>query len=477
MELEQSSRKFSIKNLLFYNRNFRDIFIKCLIIAVPLLASLFVHWLLYVAVVLALGFALVDINGRSFGYIFFLFPFLNIMKNEMDSSTFFGFLLVMFVAGFFARYIIKLCKGQKKLDAKMLFSVIILVVYCLFMLGDFRLKLFVNVFVGIMLVYAFYLFLDEVKYQELAVLFAFAVCLNIVYALVLDRFDKLTIIGGDDFYSRFRALTSNPNSLSILATLSTAMLLTLFLNNKFKIAYIPLLVISSGGVLSTISKAGLITLTFVWLFFIVAYPLCNLKQFNKKKLIAYLSTILSLIAVCVILASYLKSAISRLDLKGEGLFAILSNTTTGRTEIWDIYLKALTKNAKSFLFGYGISAPSIGQYGGSADYNAHNQLLQIFYHIGVMGFVLICVCFVMGLRKKRFKDIEWKNIVVLMAVLMFAIVESTFSYKASILICLIMASLYKKTGQDVTEEPISQHLATNRTKLQKVVEQQQEIEE
>lgn len=60
----------------------------------------------------------------------------------------------------------------------------------------------------------------------------------------------------------------------------------------------------------------------------------------------------------------------------------ISDLTTGRTDIYLDYLAAIVKDPIIFFFGYGIATPELERA-------PHNIYLQIAYHMGVVGLVLI----------------------------------------------------------------------------------------
>ena len=100
----------------------------------------------------------------------------------------------------------------------------------------------------------------------------------------------------------------------------------------------------------------------------------------------------------------------------------------------------ICSSVKTFLFGLGISAGTIGEFNGYTGASTHNTFIQCFYHTGLIGSVLF-VCFLCSYIgwKKVFKLKAW-NALIIMAVAMFLFGLDFFSYRFSNYFILIMLS-------------------------------------
>lgn len=74
----------------------------------------------------------------------------------------------------------------------------------------------------------------------------------------------------------------------------------------------------------------------------------------------------------------------------------ISDLTTGRTDVYAQYLKAIFENVGTFLFGYGLSAEGLFK-------DPHNLILELAYYIGVIGLMLYVVFCIVMFRKMNGK--------------------------------------------------------------------------
>jgi len=73
----------------------------------------------------------------------------------------------------------------------------------------------------------------------------------------------------------------------------------------------------------------------------------------------------------------------------------LNAMTTGRLDIWKLYLKKWSSSPLTVLFGCGITAPNIN------DRTPHSFYISLIYKFGIVGILALCVAVIYILRKHK----------------------------------------------------------------------------
>ena len=198
------------------------------------------------------------------------------------------------------------------------------------------------------------------------------------FNLLLDG-SFLEIFHGHDSFRRLRLLTGNENSLSIYCSLSLSIYITRIINGKGKLVKNILfgLVAMSVG-LSTLSKCFLIVCAFmlVYLFIMLIYK-------HKLKSIYF---ILPALIIIIIIAMIFQTTISNIITR---FFSVLDKTltlsiiTTGRSDLWTIYINKITSSVPNMLFGVGLFSERLVKIG------PHNLLLHLLYRMGFVGVFML----------------------------------------------------------------------------------------
>ena len=129
------------------------------------------------------------------------------------------------------------------------------------------------------------------------------------------------------------------------------------------------------------------------------------------------------------------------DKNGSNGSAILNKFTTGRSEIWGVYLREIFSQPVSCLFGHGIGAglPIIGK----AEVSAHNFYLESLYLLGVVGVLimagLVVYLFIKTSKKSNRKFVNFLPVLVILFMLLS--LNSLISYRPYLLVTILAYSL------------------------------------
>ncbi len=232
---------------------------------------------------------------------------------------------------------------------------------------------------------------DEESSARAAKIFCIGLVVSSVYALILRNTWQLEAIRGRETEAiwgtgifRFMGLIKDPNYYATMVIMGLVMLAKLKESKRISglFFWIIAAAMTAFGAL-TYSKTFLLVFVLLGCIYI-------LWQFWNRKIIG--GMILTVIAV---------AAVSFLLFSEKSPFAViierltssrnLDALTTGRTEIYAAYWRAITENASTFLFGRGLAADIL--------YKApHNIYLEIIYYIGAIGFILFAGFYISMLR-------------------------------------------------------------------------------
>ena len=330
------------------------------------------------------------VKSMALPVLLFFLPFSALLKIQPGMNSFYTIALLMV-------FLIYIVMGSKKINVYHLIPALVLI----------SLLLVVKTVFGFPFRYDFIMFassllmapflcreMDDKKYDFYWLTIAFS--LGIVLAALTARYfivfptiaryvRKLSLFG----VVRYAGYYGDPNFYSshIATALSGVMVLLLHNPKKGRSVALVLLmmVLLYCGFLS-VSKSFLLIVLFLVLFWVVAF------MFKRGKLTMKVTIVLSLIVGAVFLLSF--TAFSDLvDMMVQRVTSgkTLDDFTTGRTELWNQYIRALGEDPKLLLFGMGYTNIMINDRG------SHNTLLQMVYQMGIIGSVILfawIICYV-----------------------------------------------------------------------------------
>lgn len=217
------------------------------------------------------------------------------------------------------------------------------------------------------------------------------------YALLLNntwQIQALIGAGSEAFWGtgimRFHGLVGDPNFYMTQVVVALALLAKLKETDRIKTLPFILMgiALTAMGIL-TYSK------TF-FLVFVMLGAIYIIWQFRNRKVILGVLLVMAVVLAADFLlfseASPFAVVLERL-MQSEDL----SDLTTGRTDVYLLYLRAITRNPWTILFGYGFSAPGM-------EYDPHNIYLEIVYYSGIVGLGLIIALFAAIINQLKQKE-------------------------------------------------------------------------
>ena len=233
----------------------------------------------------------------------------------------------------------------------------------------------------------------------------------------------------DDIVHRLRLFTLNVNHLAMFCMFSISYLFVKmmqkdFANGDFKflkdktfwfriVCVIALMVIG----LFTMSKAFLLALALAVLYLLVVI----IVKFKLKSLWFVLALVCASVPLCFIFKDYISSILSRF-VAYEGYGKLLSKMTTGRSEIWSMYLKDFSSSAWKIIFGVGLLTTDLIAKG------PHNVFIYLLYRLGIVGVMLVVALVVLYIRQGKSKlKINLSNVLLFAVYMFFALEELVFS--------------------------------------------------
>lgn len=226
---------------------------------------------------------------------------------------------------------------------------------------------------------------DEISFENAVVFYSFGIISATVASLVLQNNPNLrafikvieyTNIG----VTRLSGFYPDPNFYSAQVATAIGLLLVLINKSKLSVSFSSTLEVSLilCGLIS-VSKSFMICLLLIatiWLF------CCLIERKGHSR---FLGTML-ILTVClnILLATGSVSELIDEYLIRFGMADSAQTLTTGRSELWKLYLRYFAENPVELLIGKGFTSTFAGVPKGS-----HNTLIQCLYQLGLFGTLII----------------------------------------------------------------------------------------
>lgn len=270
------------------------------------------------------------------------------------------------------------------------------------------------------MIYLLFVYKDRFKLSKCADYLIFGIISTAAIGLAVQLFngELLSIFGNGGYtaeFSRLKLLTGNENSLSIYCSLALSVFVSNLIQGKdniFKNIILGLVAIAVG--LSTLSKCFLIVCVFIILYlFIMLIWKYKLKSFKF------------IIPAIIILAILSAAMQTRIEIILERFFTnldeslSLSDITTGRSDIWTIYINKITSSIPIMLFGVGFFNERLFLIG------PHNLLIHLVYRMGLVGVAMLGILAYFYYRdSNKTLKLTFKNCLTLLVFFLISMVEN-----------------------------------------------------
>ena len=233
----------------------------------------------------------------------------------------------------------------------------------------------------------------------------------------------------DDIVHRLRLFTLNVNHLAMFCMFAISYLLTKIMQNdfangdfkflkdkKFWLRVVCLFALVVIG-LFTMSKAFLLVSALAVLYMLITI----IVKYRLKSLWFILVFACLLVVVCLVFKDYISSILSRF-VAYDSYNELLSKMTTGRSELWVMYLKDFSSSVWKILFGVGLLTTDLIAKG------PHNVFIYFLYRVGVLGVLMLILLIITYANQGKGKlKINLSNVLLLAVYLFFALEELVFS--------------------------------------------------
>ncbi len=368
--------------------------------------------------------------------MFFILPLANIFKMSPGTQSFFTILLLVYVA-------LHLVLPRKATALIVLFAVYLIIGELFY--GQFNLFRTIKMICNILFLSSVLNSRVKINLREAWMSYIIGNLIASFYGMIDSPifkiqayvvFKDLGIGGFEDDVTRFVGLCGDPNYYAVNLIISLCLIVVLLHKKEIRTwAAFLLAAPFVYFIILTYSKSAIIMLMFV--IVLLLYSLFTSKKFLSGGLII-LSVILVFALVMSGQISALDVVIARFESSDTVSGTDINALTTGRFELWIMYIDYLIKNIKVGLLGCGISAGYLNGFG------AHNTYLDIFYFLGAVGGMLLLVVLLAISGQSRHCVIRrnFLNYSVLISVLiMYFFLSELFMYDLSFHIFLVFTVL------------------------------------
>ncbi len=257
---------------------------------------------------------------------------------------------------------------------------------------------------------------------------------------------------------RFTSFTNCPNYyyMRVFVVLTYVMYLNLNKNLsflKFALSY----VLCAIMILSTVSKTAMCLLALFTLIYLIVFLAQDFKRRYKYALI--------ILAVIILAAAigykYILMVLHRF-VDGSNHIT-LSSITTGRTDIWKVYLDAWLQNPATFLFGNGIFGARLYNPVLNHWYDTHSFVVMILYRFGFVGVLAIGAMVYLFIKYTNKKCPKFIAFLPLIWFLLESCVDNTFQVNNIFMLILVCMILYCNTPEE--NKPLLQNKSVEKIVL------------
>lgn len=370
----------------------------CVLFAVLIFGRAINNIFFYPFVFISFLVFLASSHQRCFLLLLFLLPSAIILKQDVNSMSFFT--ILFFIT------ILKMVISYKVISKQFCFCLLALAGYCIIFSGFGQLTTIITMVAGMLMLY--YLRWDYFDANVAVVTYSSGICLSSLLALfksylpIVNKFSSdITIKLGEGVYStRFSGLQGNPNyyTLDIIVAIS-AIIVLMYKHKPQKIHTICIIALSVFGLMS-VSKSFLLTWIFLimfWFFISVRQGIGNVFKF------AFIAAITAAVAY-FFAYDYINTYLLRFTADSTGS---LSSITTGRSYIWEAYMSDILNNSKILFFGNGLNTL------GSIRRGVHNTYIECLFSFGVFGTIIFLVTLKLSMGRTINSKILWIPLVAL----------------------------------------------------------------
>ena len=313
--------------------------------------------------------------------LFFIMPMANIFKHSPGTQSFFTILLLLYV-------VLHLVLPRKATLLVFLFAVYV-VIGELFV-GQFNLFRTIKLVCNILFLSSIMNENVNLCHKETFLSYIIGNMVASFFGLMDSNFFRIDdYVGVVEFKNaemevdvfRFSGLIGDPNYYAVGIVISICLIVLLLHTEEISSVFALILTVPFVYFLiQTYSKSSLVMMFAPVIFLLYSF-------LHKKNYSAILVLIITMLfAISLIMTGKIPAinvTIERFLIAETSEGVDVNNLTTGRFNLWMLYIKTIVKNIRIMLFGGGIIASLIEQHA------SHNTYIDIIYHLGLFGAVLL----------------------------------------------------------------------------------------
>ena len=371
----------------------------CLLFAVLIFGRAANNTLFYAFAGISLAVFAFSSVSHCFSFLLFLLPFSLILKTNVDGMSFFTILFFLVV--------LKMIINKKTIHGSVLISVMLFAAYCILFSGLGQITTIITMVSGMVMIY--YLRNIDIDVNESIIAFFMGITGASVLALLKNQFpiingfvsDLMFRLNEGEYAIRFAGLQGNPNYYTLDITILLAALIVMVYGKVAPRFYAIYLVVLSIFGLMSVSKSFLVC----WVLLLIIWFLLSMRQ-GVGKVFKFL--MIFLIGGAVVYYFAYDAISSYLFRFAEDSGGTLGDITTGRTDIWKVYIDEILNDFKILLFGNGLN--TVGMRGKGT----HNTFLESIFSLGIFGTTLFLISLKTCMGKIITKYIMWVPIIMLL---------------------------------------------------------------
>lgn len=325
--------------------------------------------------------------------LFFVMPMANIFKLSPGTQSFFTILILLYV-------VLHLVLPRRATMLVVLFGVYVIVGELL--TGQFEVFKTIKLICNILFLSSILNDKVEIRHREIFLSYIIGNLVASVFGTMNSSFFKIEAYTGVEAYgnpnagemvTRFTGLYTDPNYYAVGMVISLCLIV--FLLHRKEINTISAAILTVTGVyflIITYSKSALIMLLLIFAFLIYSF-------YSKKN---YFMLILLVVFFAVVICLVLSGQISAFNIILERFSTSetsdgvdINSLTTGRLDIWKLYIRHLLHNFKVAILGSGIASSYVEGHA------SHNTYIESVYHLGAVGSSLLVTLLAVISRQSR----------------------------------------------------------------------------
>jgi len=354
---------------------------KCFILCLLIIIGVSRQYVSIICVILGCYY-IFKINSSDFlGILFFVLPFASIFKLGNSDHTLFN--IFIFVA------VLRLIISDKKYNIKEILMILAFFVYAFVFVYPTSFLTLLNLMLSFILVFLVFKTYEDINLRRILIFYALGIIMSSIFGIFKDFIPGLStylrqvrLKNENIEILRFCGLYNNPNFYTMDISVVLASITGLAACKKAKLFdFLLIIALSVFGIMS-VSKSFLLIL--IILIFISLLYLAK-KSFLGIARGIFLICIIFVVILTFVNQEYILAYFSRLQADSQQN-ASLSTITTGRYDIWKMYLDYMFSDVSIMLFGKGFGAPNIsGEF-------SHSHYIEIIYYFGIIGSALYINC-------------------------------------------------------------------------------------